>query len=64
LKTLFSGIGFILGNKVLLGAALLDLFAVLLGNATAVLPISRAIFSSSARSVSACCARRRRQAPS
>jgi MFS family permease len=45
LKTLFSGIGFIFGNKVLLGAALLDLFAVLLGNATAVLPIfARDIF--------------------
>jgi len=39
LKTLFSGISFITGHKVLLGAVLLDLFAVLLGNATAVLPI-------------------------
>jgi MFS family permease len=39
LKTLFSGVGFIIRHKVVLGAVLLDLFAVLLGNATAVLPI-------------------------
>ncbi|MFZ0422459.1 MAG: MFS transporter [Xanthobacteraceae bacterium] len=39
LKTLFSGLSFIAGHKILLGAVLLDLFAVLLGNATAVLPI-------------------------
>jgi len=39
LKSLFSGVGFIVGHKVVLGAVLLDLFAVLVGNATAVLPI-------------------------
>jgi MFS family permease len=49
LKTLFSGIGFITRHKVLLGAVLLDLFAVLLGNATAVLPIfARDIFATGA----------------
>lgn len=46
LKTLFSGLSFIVGHRVLLGAVLLDLFAVLLGNATAVLPIfARDIFA-------------------
>ena len=45
LKTLFSGVGFIVRHKILLGAVLLDLFSVLLGNATAVLPIfARDIF--------------------
>jgi predicted MFS family arabinose efflux permease len=43
---MFSGVGFILRHKVLLGAVLLDLFSVLLGNATAVLPIfARDIFA-------------------
>ncbi len=46
LKNLFSGIGFIVRHKILLGAVLLDLFAVLLGNATAVLPIfARDVFA-------------------
>ncbi len=46
LKTMFSGVGFIIHHKVVLGAVLLDLFAVLLGNATAVLPIfARDIFA-------------------
>jgi MFS family permease len=46
LKNLFSGVGFIIGHKVVLGAVLLDLFAVLVGNATAVLPIfARDIYS-------------------
>jgi MFS family permease len=46
LKTMFSGVNFIFHHKVLLGAALLDLFSVLLGNATAVLPIfARDIFA-------------------
>ena len=36
---MFSGLTFITGNKVLLGAVLLDLFAVVLGNPTALLPI-------------------------
>jgi MFS family permease len=39
LKALFSGLTFILQQKVVLGAVLLDLFAVVLGNPTAVLPI-------------------------
>jgi len=46
LKTAFSGIGFIVHHKALLGAALLDLFSGLLGNATALLPIfARDIFA-------------------
>jgi MFS family permease len=39
LKSMFSGLTFIVGQKVVLGAVLLDLFAVVLGNPTAVLPI-------------------------
>jgi MFS family permease len=37
--SLFSGVGFIVHRRVLLGAMSLDLFAVLLGGATALLPI-------------------------
>ena len=37
--SLFSGVGFILGQRLLLGLMSLDLFAVLLGGATALLPI-------------------------
>jgi len=39
LKSLFSGFAFIARHKVVLGAITLDLFAVLLGSATALLPI-------------------------
>lgn len=39
LKTLFSGIHFIRRNPVILGSISLDMFAVLLGGATALLPI-------------------------
>src|SRR5271154_2728908 len=39
LKSLFGGLAFIGRQKVVLGAILLDLFAVLLGNATALLPV-------------------------
>lgn len=47
IKTLFSGLDFIFRHKVVLGAILVDLFAVLLGNATAILPIfARDIFQS------------------
>ena len=47
LKRLFSGLAFIGHHKVVLGAILLDLFAVLLGNATGLLPIfARDIFMS------------------
>jgi MFS family permease len=47
LKRLFSGLVFIGNHKVVLGAILLDLFAVLLGNATGLLPIfARDIFMS------------------
>jgi MFS family permease len=46
-KTLFSGVSFIGRHSVVLGAILLDLFAVLLGSATALLPIfARDIFAS------------------
>ena len=38
-KTLFSGLSFIGRHRVVLGAIVLDLFAVLLGSATALLPI-------------------------
>jgi MFS family permease len=47
LTRLFSGLAFIGRHKVVLGAILLDLFAVLFGNATALLPIfARDIFMS------------------
>ncbi|MGB6651407.1 MAG: MFS transporter [Xanthobacteraceae bacterium] len=39
LKSMFSGLTFMISQKVVLGAVLLDLFAVVLGNPTAVLPI-------------------------
>ncbi|GKU24650.1 MFS transporter [Clostridium folliculivorans] len=39
LKTLFAGISFIKGRPIILGAISLDLFAVLFGGATALLPI-------------------------
>ncbi len=39
LSTLFSGFTYIVRNKVVLGAITMDLFAVLLGSATALLPI-------------------------
>ncbi len=39
LRTLFAGVGFIRREKVVLGAISLDLFAVLLGGATALLPV-------------------------
>jgi MFS family permease len=39
LKTLFSGIAFIARHKIVLGAILLDMLAVLLGNAMALLPV-------------------------
>ena len=39
LKSMFSGLTFMVSRKVVLGAVLLDLFAVVLGNPTAVLPI-------------------------
>jgi MFS family permease len=39
LKSLFSGFAFIARHKVVLGAITMDLFAVLLGSATALLPI-------------------------
>jgi MFS family permease len=39
LTSLFGGINFILGRPVILGAMSLDLFAILLGGATALLPI-------------------------
>jgi MFS family permease len=38
LRDLFSGLHFVYGNKIILGAVTLDMFAVLLGGATALLP--------------------------
>lgn len=38
-RSLFAGVGFVWRRKVILGASSLDLFAVLLGGATALLPI-------------------------
>ena len=47
LKTVFSGIAFIGRHRIVLGAILLDLFAVLLGSVTALLPVfTRDIFAS------------------
>ncbi len=46
-STLFGGLTFIGSHKVVLGAVLLDLFAVLFGNATALLPVfARDIYQS------------------
>jgi hypothetical protein len=39
MQTLLAGVRFVLGHKVVLGAMSLDLFAVLLGGATALLPM-------------------------
>ncbi len=39
LRDLFSGLRFVYGNKIILGAVTLDMFAVLLGGATALLPV-------------------------
>ena len=39
LETVFSGVAFIYSRRVLLGSMSLDLFAVLLGGATALLPV-------------------------
>src|SRR6185369_4955415 len=39
LRTLFAGVHFVRGNPTVLGTISLDLFAVLLGGATALLPI-------------------------
>ncbi len=64
-KSLFSGLGFILSNKILLGAALLDLFAVLFGSATALLPIfARDIFVIGPAGFGLPARRARRRAPS
>jgi MFS family permease len=39
LRSVFAGVGFILKRKIILGSISLDLFAVLLGGATALLPV-------------------------
>jgi MFS family permease len=39
IKALLTGFGFVFGNRVVLGIITLDMFAVLLGGATAILPI-------------------------
>ena len=62
LEAVFSGVAFIYGRRVLLGSMSLDLFAVLLGGATALLPIFAKDILPWGRSASACCARRPRWA--
>ena len=61
--SVLAGFEFIRTRRRLLGVITLDLFVVLLGGATALLPIYRPRHSwRSGRSGSACCARRRRSA--
>ena len=62
LETVFSGVAFIYSRRVLLGTMSLDLFAVLLGGATALLPVFAKDILGWARSGSGCCARRPRWA--
>ena len=60
LDEVLAGVRLIRRTNVLLGAISLDLFAVLLGGAVALLPISRRTSSRSARRVWASCGRRPR----
>ncbi len=57
LESVFSGIAFIRKQPVILGALSLDLFAVLFGGATALLPVFARDKLHAGRSGSACCAR-------
>ena len=57
-EALFSGIAFIRRKPVILGALSLDLFAVLLGGATALLPVFAHDILHTGPWDSACCARR------
>jgi MFS family permease len=59
---LFSGVSFIRSKPVILGALSLDLFAVLLGGATALLPVFARDILHTGPWDWACCERRRRRA--
>jgi hypothetical protein len=61
-RSLTEGIRFVLGRKVILATLTLDLFAVLLGGATTLLPIFADQICTVGRSGWAGCARRRRSA--
>jgi len=64
LESVFSGVAFIWSRRVLLGTMSLDLFAVLLGGATALLPVyARDILDAGPRGGSDSCARPRPSAP-
>ena len=64
-QTLLAGFRYIFSQKVVLGAISLDLFAVLMGGAVALLPIfALDILAGRRRSGSGCCAPRRASAPS
>ena len=58
-----EGLVYLWGNKLVLGAISLDLFAVLLGGATGLLPVFARDISRSARRDSASCVRPRRSGP-
>ena len=64
MRMVFEGLHFIRRKQLVLGAISLDLFAVLLGGATALLPAYADGSSRSARPVSACCAADRQWARS
>ena len=59
---LFAGVRFVRNNPAILGTISLDLFAVLLGGATALLPIYARDILQTGPSASAFCGRRRRSA--
>ena len=63
LQALLTGFKFVYASKIILGIITLDMFAVFLGGATALLPIYAKEFCSSGRADSACCRRRCRWAP-
>ncbi len=64
MKTMFAGFGYIWSEKIVLGAISLDLFAVLLSGAAALLPIYARDILQLAPGASACCARHPASAPS
>ena len=62
-RQMVDGLRYVRRNRLVLGAITLDLFAVLLGGATAMLPVfARDILARRARRASAICAPRRRSA--
>ena len=63
LRSILAGVEFVWNNKLLLGATSLDLFAVLLGGATALLPIFARDILHVGRKVWACCAPPRQSGP-